>query len=175
MATLGVTDFKSKLIGGGARPNLFKVTCNFPAGVDGDSELASFLITAANLPGSTLEEIAVPFRGRVYKVAGDRTFEDWEVTVLNDTDFKLRNAFEQWLNLINAHNTNTGATNPSDYQVDLYVEQLGRDGEVLKKVIFRDAFPKTTSAIDLSYETTNEIENFTVNFAVNFWESDTTS
>jgi len=175
MAVLGVTDFKSKLIGGGARANLFKVTCNFPAGTDGDSELASFLIKAAQLPASTVGEVAVPFRGRQFKLAGDRTFEDWTVTVINDTDFRLRNAFERWLNSINAHNTNTGATNPSDYQVDLFVEQLDRNGDILKKVIFRDAFPKNVSAIELSYETVDAIEEFTVDFAVNFWESDTTS
>ena len=103
MAILGVDDFKSKLRGGGARPNLFKATVNFPAYAGGDVELTSFLCKAAQLPASVMNVVEVPFRGRQLKVAGDRTFETWTVTIINDTDFNTRNAMERWMNGINAH------------------------------------------------------------------------
>ena len=112
MAILGVDDFKSKLRGGGARPNLFKATINFPAYAAGDAELTSFLCEAAQLPGSTITPIVVPFRGRQLKMAGDRTFDVWTPTIINDTNFTIRNAMERWMNGINAHSDNTGLVNP---------------------------------------------------------------
>ena len=98
MAILGVDDFKSKLRGGGARPNLFKATVNFPGYAGGDVELTSFLCKTAQLPSSIMNVMEVPFRGRQLKIAGDRTFEPWTVTILNDTDFSIRNAMERWMN-----------------------------------------------------------------------------
>lgn len=175
MAILGVDDFKSKLRGGGARPNLFKATINFPAYAGGDVEITSFLCEAAQLPASTLGVITVPFRGRQVKMAGDRTFETWTPTIINDTDFKIRNAMERWMNGMNAHTANTGLTNPTDYTADLIVDQLGKDGEVLKRYNFRGCFPTNVSAIDLAYSSENEIERFQVEFQVQYWESDTTS
>jgi len=175
MAILGVDDFKSKLRGGGARPNLFKATVNFPGYAGGDVELTSFLCKTAQLPASVMNVIEVPFRGRQLKIAGDRTFETWTVTVLNDTDFNVRNAMERWMNGINAHQANTGLTNPVDYQADLIVEQLDRDESVLKKYNFRGCFPTNVSAIDVSYETVDTVEEFTVEFQVQYWEADTTS
>lgn len=175
MAILGVDDFKSKLKGGGARPNLFKATINFPAYAGGDVETTSFLCEAAQLPGSTISPIVVPFRGRQLKIAGDRTFDTWSPTVINDTDFKTRNAIERWMNAINAHSANTGLTNPVSYEADLLVEQLDKDGTTLKTYNFRGCFPTNLSPIDLSYASENEIERFTVEFQVQYWESDTTS
>ena len=175
MAILGVDDFKSKLRGGGARPNLFKATVNFPAYAGGDVELTSFLCKAAQLPASIMNVIEVPFRGRQLKIAGDRTFETWTVTVLNDTDFNVRNAMERWMNGINAHSANTGLTNPVDYEADLIVEQLDKDGTTVKTYQFRGCFPTNVSAIDVNYETVDTIEEFTVEFQVQYWESDTTS
>lgn len=175
MAILGVDDFKSKLRGGGARPNLFKATVNFPAYAGGDVELTSFLCKAAQLPASVMAQIDVPFRGRQLKVAGDRTFEPWTVTVLNDTDFTVRNSMEQWMNGINAHAANTGLTNPVDYQADLIVEQLDKSGDTVKTYNFRGCFPTNISAIELSYDTNDAIEEFTVEFQVQYWESNTTS
>jgi len=175
MAILGVDDFKSKLRGGGARPNLFKATINFPGYANGDVELTSFLCEAAQLPGSIMTQIDVPFRGRILKIAGDRTFDVWTPTIINDTDFAVRNAMERWMNGINAHQANTGLTSPVDYQADLIVEQLDRDESVLKTYNFRGCFPTSLSPIDLSYGTTNEIERFTVEFQVQYWESNTTS
>ena len=174
MAILGVDDFKSKLRGGGARPNLFKATVNFPAYAGGDVELTSFLCKAAQLPASIMNVIEVPFRGRQLKIAGDRTFETWTVTVLNDTDFNTRNAMERWMNGINAHSANTGLTNPVDYEADLIVEQLDKDGETVKTYQFRGCFPTNVAAIDVNYETVDTVEEFTVEFQVQYWESDTT-
>jgi hypothetical protein len=175
MAILGVDDFKSKLIGGGARPNLFKATVNFPAFAGGEVELTSFLIKAAQLPASTIGTINVPFRGRQVLIAGDRTFEPWTITVINDIDFKVRNAFERWMNAINQHRNNTGLTNPVDYQADLSVAQLDKAGNEVKVYNFRSTFPTALSAIELSYESTDVIEEFTVEMQVQYWESDTTS
>jgi len=175
MAILGVDDFKSKLRGGGARPNLFKATVNFPGYAGGDVELTSFLCKTAQLPASVMNVFEVPFRGRQLKMAGDRTFEPWTVTIINDTDFAIRNAMERWMNGINAHQANTGLSNPVDYQADLIIEQLDRDGETLKTYNFRGCFPTTVSAIDVSYETVDAIEEFTVDFQIQYWESNTTS
>lgn len=175
MALLGVDDFKSKLKGGGARANLFDVRVNFPAYALGDAELTSFMAKGAQLPASVQTAIEVPFRGRVLKIAGDRTFEEWTVTVINDTGFEIRDAMERWMNGINSHNANTGFTDPAEYQSDLSVDQLDKDGAVLKTYNFRSCFPTNISAIDLNYDTTNIIEEFTVTFQVQYWESNTTS
>jgi len=170
MAVLGVDDFKAKLKGGGARPNLFQATLNFPSFAGGDVELTSFMCEAAQLPGSTTGMIPVPFRGRILKIAGDRVFDDWNVTIINDTDFKIRNSFERWMNAINSHSENTGLTNPASYQVDMFIEQLDKDGSVLKKYDFRGTFPMAISPIEVSYAQNDDIERFQVQIAVQYWE-----
>ena len=136
-----VDDFKAKLKGGGARANLFKATINFPAYANGDVELTSFMCEAAQLPGSIMGVVTIPFRGRQLKVAGDRTFDTWSPTIINDTDFKIRNAMERWMNGINAHSANTGLVAPVDYEADLIVDQLDRDETVLKRYNFPWMFP----------------------------------
>ena len=175
MAILGVDDFKAKLTGGGARPNLFKATINFPAYAGGDSEFTSFMVKGAGLPASTIANIDVPFRGRQLKIAGDRTFEPWTITIINDSEMKARNAFETWMNGINEHVNNTGLQNPTDYQADMTVEQLGKDGEVTKTYTIRGAFPTNVSQIELSYDTNDQIEEFTVEINYQYWESNTTT
>jgi len=175
MAILGVDDFKAKLRGGGARPNLFKATINFPAYAGGDVEVTSFLCEAAQLPGSTITPIVVPFRGRQLKMSGDRSFEAWTPTIINDTDFVIRDSMERWMNGMNAHSANTGLTNVVDYEADLLVDQLDKDGSIIKTYNFRGCFPTAVSPIDLSYASESEIERFTVEFQVQYWESNTTS
>lgn len=175
MAVLGVDDFKSKLRGGGARPNLFKATINFPGYANGDAELTSFLCEAAQLPGSTMGIIPVPFRGRILKMAGDRTFPEWTITVINDTDFAVRNSVERWMNGMNAHSANTGLASPIAYEADLKVDQLDREGTSVKDYTFRGAFPIDLSPIELSYGATDEIERFTVTFAYQYFESNNPS
>jgi len=169
-----ITDFKSKLSGGGARPNLFEVELSFPTavGIDNDTlQKARFLVKAAALPASTVAPIDVPFRGRILKIAGDRTFETWTIKIINDTDFVIRSAFEKWMNTINRMNDATGLTNPEDYQSDAYVYQLSRDGGILRSYRFYDVFPTNITTIDLSYETTDQLEEFDVELQVNWWEA----
>ena len=169
-----ITGFKSKLAGGGTRPNLFEVEIAFPneTQIDNDTkEKSRFLIKAAALPASNITPIDVNFRGRILKIAGDRTFDTWTVTVLNDVDFSIRSAFEKWMNLINKMEDNTGEQDPAIYQPDAYVHQLDRDGSTLRTYKFHDVFPTQVSQIDLSYETTDAIEEFSVEFQVQWWEA----
>ena len=169
-----ISDFKSRLSGGGARPNLFEVELAFPDAVAIDNDVlqkARFLVKAAALPASTIAPIDVPFRGRILKIAGDRTFETWTITVINDTDFVLRSAFEKWMNTINKMSDGTGVVDPEAYQKDATVKQLDRDGSVLRSYKFWDIFPTNVSTIDLNYETTDTIQEFTVEMQVHYWEA----
>lgn len=196
MSTLRtITGFKERLAGGGARANLFEVEIpSFPpplqnlwrTGAGQEIETFKFLCKTAALPASNIAQIDVPFRGRVLKVAGDRTIDPWEVRVINDEDFKLRTAFELWMNSMSKLDNNTGATNPGSYMTDAYVHQLGRgagdrfstrnsevaDGsaiEPLRSYKFYDIFPTAVEEIALSYETNNTIEEFSVTFQVQYW------
>jgi hypothetical protein len=169
-----ISDFKSKLIGGGARPNLFEVVLAFPNAVSINNDVlekSRFMVKAAALPASTVAAIDVPFRGRVLKVSGDRTFETWTITVINDVDFSIRSAFEKWMNVINRMTDATGLINPAEYQKDAVVNQLSRDGSVLRSYKIWDIFPTNISTIDLSYETTDTIEEFTVELQMHYWEA----
>ena len=172
-----INDFKAKLAGGGARANQFKVTMPFPgyAQVGGEIEDLAFLCTATSIPAMSVGGVTVPFRGRQIKIAGDRTFADWSVTVLNDTNFKLRNAFERWQNGINNMTDGEGLTNPVDYQVDAFVDQLDRNGNTLKSYTLRGAFPVNIAAIPLNYETNDDIEDFEVTFQYQYFETNTTT
>ena len=168
-----IDDFKANLIGGGARANQFRVTLTPPSGIaiGLDVRRTSFLVTAAQLPESTLSDMAIPFRGRNIYLTGDRPApETWDVTVYNDTDFMIRNAMELWQNGINSYIDNTGVISPSDYQTDLTVEQLDRDDTVLKSYIFRNAFPTTIGVIELSNAEATEIETFPITFRYQHFE-----
>ena len=170
-----ITDFKSKLSGGGARSNLFECELAFPPAVNvvGLNDIlnkARFLVKAANLPASNVAPIEVPFRGRVLKIAGDRTFDTWTITIINDTDFAIRSAFEKWMNTINRVSDNTGTTNPADYQADAFVFQLDRSGETLRKYKFYDVFPTQVAPIELSYDAQG-IQEFQVELQVLYWEA----
>jgi len=173
------------MIGGGARPNLFECELYFPddaipAGTTRDAltDRTRFMVKAANLPASNISPINIPFRGRNLKVAGDRTFDPWTITIINDVDFSIRTAFERWMNLINKHEDNAGLTNPTSYQKDLYVKQLGRaevqgatptsDARVpvLKQYKFLGTFPTNVSDIALSYDSSDTIEEFSVTLEV---------
>ena len=168
-----ISNFKSKLTGGGARANLFEVVLTFPDTAQPDQEVlekARFLVKSANLPASNVSPIEVPFRGRTLKIAGDRSFESWTVTVLNDTDFAIRSAFEKWMNTINRLSDNTGLTDPADYQADAYVYQLDRDGSTLRSYRFYDTFPTQVGPIELSYDAQG-IQEFTVELQVQYWEA----
>lgn len=172
-----INDFKAVLAGGGARANQFQVTMPFPgfAAAGGETRVMSFLCQATNLPGMTLGEVAVPFRGRQLYIAGDRTFEAWTTTIMNDTDFLIRNAMERWMNAINALSDNSGLENPSDYQVDAFVDQLDRAGEAIKSYTFRGLFPQTIAPIELGYDQNDAVETFEVTYRYQFFETNTTS
>jgi CRISPR/Cas system-associated protein Cas10 (large subunit of type III CRISPR-Cas system) len=175
-----ISDFKGALIGGGARPNLFEVELTtLPAGITSwNASDFSYMCKAATLPASNVANIDIPFRGRIFKVAGDRTIDPWTVTVINDENFNLRNAFEEWTDLIAKLDNNLGATNPEAYMVNAKVYQLGRGStpnaksnsgtanSVLKEYEFYNIWPSTVAAIDLSYDSTDTIEEFTVDFQV---------
>ena len=169
-----ISGFKSKLAGGGTRPNLFEVEMAFPnpIAIENDvKEKSRFLVKAAALPASNITPIDVNFRGRILKIAGDRTFDTWTITVLNDVDFSICSAFEKWMNFINKMSDATGAQDPAEYQPDAYVHQLDRDGSTLRTYKFHDVFPTNISQIDLSYETVDAIEEFTVEMQVQWWEA----
>jgi hypothetical protein len=174
-----ISQFKSALVGGGARPNLFEVELTtLPGGIAWDADNFRFMCKSAALPAQNVASIDVPFRGRIFKVAGDRTIDVWTVTIINDEGFLLRNAFEEWSNLIADLNTNIGATDPSAYMTNAKVYQLGRGSQassqdnsgnanaVLKEYEFIDIFPTNVSQIDLSYDSSDTIEEFTVEFQV---------
>ena len=207
-----IDEFKGALSGGGARPNLFRVTMGFPSGASdalatglgaiggaiggavggvvggvanilgggGPARKLEFLCKAASLPGSTVGPIIIPFRGRELKIAGDRKFEEWTITVINDTDFAIRDAFEGWMNTINAHVANVGPSGLNSYIQQAQVEQFSREGpslnpSSLKTYLFEGCWPSTVSPIELSYETGDTIEEFTVTLQYQYWTSNTTS
>ena len=174
-----ISNFKAALIGGGARPNLFEVELTtLPAGIVWDADNFRYMCKAATLPASNIANIDVPFRGRIFKVAGDRTFEPWTVTIINDENFKIRNAMEEWMDVMSKLENNIGATDPGAYMVNAKVFQLGRgskkssqdssgtENAVLKEYEFVDIWPSAVSTIDLSYDSSDAIEEFTVDFQV---------
>ena len=176
-----ISDFKSRLLGGGARPNLFEVeltTLPTSVALPWQAERFGFLCKAAQMPAQPIANIDVPFRGRIFKVAGDRTIENWSITIINDEDFLFRNAFEEWTQQIANLDDNMGSTNPASYMVNAKVYQLGRGSTqasqnnggdsnvVLKEYEFIDIFPVSVGSIDLSYDSTDTIEEYTVEFAV---------
>lgn len=200
MASIGnfqdrtIYDFKNRLVGGGSRANLFECELTFPeeALTTGASPIDTgatnldfrFLVKSAQLPGSNLSTIQVPFRGRTLKIAGDRSFDTWTITVLNDTNFRLRNAFEKWSNYINRHDDNSGVITPASYQREIVVHQLSRGKEnvvvapdagstipILKSYKLYGCYPSAVDPIPLSYDTTDTIEEFGVTFEVQWWDA----
>ena len=186
-----ISDFKSKLSGGGARPNLFEVELAFPTAAKPANqtevlEKARFLVKAAALPASTIASVDVPFRGRILKVAGDRTIDTWQVTVINDENFGHRRAFEAWMQNISQYGDSSGLTDPSAYMGQAQVFQLGRTAaatqgtgtasgpsNILAQYKFVDIFPTAISDIALSYDTPDAIEEFTVEFQVQYYFPET--
>ena len=184
-----IDKFKSRLTGGIARPNLFEVVLAFPDGTVDESvsdidPKTRFLVKAAALPASNIAPISVPFRGRQLKIAGDRTFDEWTITVINDTDFAIRGSFERWMNSMSKVSDNAGNINPEDYTKDAFVYQLGRAGvdagsqssqanmPILRTYKFYSVFPTNVSQIDLSYDSSDAVEEFTVTLQVQWWEAD---
>ena len=178
-----IVDFRSRMKGGGARSNLFEVNITYPEGIgvkegnDGATADGEFLIKAAEIPASNIGNIPVPFRGRVLPVAGDRTFDPWTVTIINDTNFVIRDAMERWSNSINDIQTAQGTLSPEIYQTSATVKQLSRGGksetqaiDVLREYNFVGIYPNVVSSIPLDYGATDQIEEFQVTFNYLFYE-----
>lgn len=162
----GIAGFLSALKGGGARSNRFEVVVNFPAFAGGSDEIrkTAFLAQSTNMPGSTLGAIEQPFRGRVLKLAGDRTYEEWTCTFVNDTDFALHDAFERWHDAINAYNSNTGFISPDEYLSSAAVYQLDNQDNRIKDKTMKLAWPLSIGPIELAQDSNNTIETFEVTF-----------
>jgi len=188
-----IDDFKSRLVQGGARPNLFEVEFNFPTAIGDQLSVSTveedlkfrMMIKGAQLPASNIAEVVVPFRGRQLKVAGDRRFDPWTITIMNDGGFNIRDAFEKWSNFIVKVSDGSGTINPADYQANWTVHQLGRGagdlltpGElnanqlpVLRSYRMNGCWPSAVSGIELSYDSADTIEEFQVTLQVQYWEA----
>ena len=180
-----ITNFRNRLVGGGARPNFFEVNITLPESVsklaDVDTDMR-FMIKAAEIPAANIGNIPIPFRGRVLPVAGDRTFDPWTVTIINDTSFNIRDAMEQWSNAINDLQFDGGETSPAAYQKEAFVTQLGRkndnkgtlsnggdDMQQIRQYKFFGIYPNAVSSIPLDYGATDQIEEFQVTFNYIYW------
>lgn len=163
-----INEFKSQLVGGGARPTLFQVQILNPVAPEADFKMP-FMVKTAALPASNLGGFVVPYFGRQVKYAGDRTFEDWTVTVINDEDFLVRNAMESWSNAINTHDSNLRSL-PSEYKSNGLITQYGKDGTPLRTYVFEGLYPITVSDIAVDWSSGDTIEEFTVTFQYDFWK-----
>ena len=166
--------FKANLMGGGARSNQFEVVMNFPAiaMAGGAGRKFTYLCKATSLPGSTIGAVEVPYRGRTLKIAGDRTYDDWETTVINDTDFDIRNAVERWIDGVDRTLLEiTNVTNPLLYQTSAEVHQLDRNGTRLKSYNFYGLWPSVIAPVELSYDSNDAVEEFGITWKYNYFTS----
>ena len=176
-----VAEFRANMIGDGARPNLFSVSLTFPTIAQNSvaaGQKVTFMAKTAQLPGSTVGTVPVYYFGRELKFAGNRTFADWTLTIINDEDFTIRNSIESWMNAINSHASNvrnTGAANANGYTVDATVTQYGKTGSELKKYKFVGLFPVDLAPIDLDWGSNDAIEEYQTTFAYQWWEAETTT
>ena len=162
-----INEFKSQLVGGGARPSLFQVQITNPLNSVADFKVP-FMVRAAALPESTTGSYQIPYFGRFIKYAGDRTFADWTATIINDEDFLVRNAMDSWSNAINSHDSNTRAL-PQTYKSNAIITQYSKDGRPLRTYVFEGIYPISIGAIPVAWESTDQIENFDVTFQYDMW------
>ena len=171
-----VNEFRSQMTGDGARPNLFEISMPFPAfasPANAQTKL-TFMCKTAQLPGSTVGVVPVNYFGRELKFVGNRTFADWTISVINDEDFIVRNAFERWMNGINSHNFNVRnplALAPLGYSVDAEVSQFGKQGNTLKKYRFIGVYPTDITPIDVDWGSNDTIEEFSVTLTYQWWDA----
>lgn len=170
MADLSIDSFKSKLTGGGARPNLFRVTVNFPSYADGDTELTSFMCSKAVFPASKAGVVDLPFRGRMLPLEGDRTYDPVTLGIINDTNHPIREAFLKWKNEMSNHSSNEGLSDPADYYTDILIEQLDKSGAVTVTHKLVGSFPESVGEIALDFSTNDTIETFDVSMKYMYWE-----
>jgi len=169
-----INEFRANLPGGGARPNLFEVNIPVPAALGGfqtEARKLTFLCKTASIPGGTIEPVELSYFGRIVKFAGQKTFEDWETTVINDEDFAVRRFIEVWQEKIMGNATNRSTVvSPQDYSVDASVIQFGKNGDPIRQYVMRGAWPTTTAAIELDWSTA-EPEEFSITWTFDWWES----
>lgn len=175
-----VTEFRANLLGDGARPNLFQVSLTFPTVADSSvaGQKISFLAKTAQLPGSTVGTVPLYYFGREMKFAGNRTFPDWSITIINDEDFTVRSAFERWMDSLNSHSLNIrnpAAYNQLLYTTDATVTQFSKTGAPIKSYKFVGMFPTDVSPIELDWGSNDSIEEFSVTLAYQWWETDSTT
>ena len=170
--SFNVNEMRSQLVFGGARNTLFNVTIQNP--VNGVADIkVPFMCKAASLPESSIGVIPVPYFGRTIKIAGDRQYGEWGVTIINDEDFLIRNAMEQWVNAINTPEgnlRNLGTSSPLLYKAQAQVTQFSKTGVPLRIVQFNGIFPTSISPIDMAWEAQDQIEEFQVSFQYDWWE-----
>ena len=179
-----VSEFLQK-IKQGVKPNMFLVDIEFPgtlAKSASDKELVNVLCKSAALPASNLGVIEVPFRGRTVKIAGDRTFDTWTTTFVNDEDMRIRSFMEDWMAAINSHEGNVSKlfkpeTQGDGYMAHLNVKQLEKDatagGDIIRTYKLWHAFPTNVSQIDLAYDSNDQVSEFTVEFQLSYWTATT--
>ena len=173
---LGVLEFQTR-IKGAVRPNLFSVTHNFPTGIIAEDGLETFMCKSAALPASTVGTVELPFRGRVIKVPGDRTFESWTATFYMDDAFQLRGAYEKWIELTNTVDANTASVPMESVLQDIDVTQMDKfNGSATKFKDIRQyklvkGFPVSVSQVSLAYDNNDSYEEFDVEFAYQYFET----
>ena len=166
---LNVNQFKEKLRGG-TRSNLFAVTLSTPDGLESLEEISNFMVKTAELPGSTISPIIIPFRGRQLKISGDKTFDPWSVTVINDPDFLVRKTLERWMSGMNNHEDNQGVDD--GYFVDLRISQLDRNGDKLRTYILKDAWPSDLGPLPVSFDAQDTLGEYQVVFQYQYWTTE---
>ena len=167
-----ISSFKANMLAGGARSNQFQCIVTFPQAIDGGANAntkIAFMAKGASIPEAAVADIEVMYRGRPVHFAGERTFAPWSISVYNDNDFIVRNAFEAWVNSISNSDSTNGLMAPISYQADMEVHQLDRNDNVVKKYRFVDAYPTNVDGIQLSWDQNNQIQEYGVTFAYNFW------
>lgn len=162
-----INQFKAELVGGGARPTLFQVQITNPIDPAADVKIP-FLVRSAGIPASSVGSYEVSYFGRSVKYAGDRVFDDWSVTVINDEDFAIRNALEAWSNAINSHDGNLRAL-PQDYKSNALITQFSKDGSPLRTYVFEGLFPVAIDGIGMDWDARDQIEEYGVTFQYDMW------
>lgn len=177
---MDVGSFISNFQGGGLRPNLYKVILTFPTEVGGQQAATkiSFSCKATTIPASQIGVVNAPYMGRVAKFAGDRTFDDWNITVMLDTDMVSREAFEKWSDLVNGHVSNVaipGWGNPSNYMASAEVYLLDREGKTIQTYTIEGTFPINVGEIQLAWDSNDQLAELPVTLAVQYWRSQMTT
>jgi len=168
-----INNFRAQLTGQAARPNLFEVTIPFPTAVQtGEAgQKMTFMCKGAQIPGVNLGMVEVPYFGRVIKLAGNRTFDEWTTTIINDEDFAVHGGLINWMNAINSHGENDRLLSGTDYQVDAQVVHYAKDGSIAKTITMVNCWPSAVAAIDLDWSSNDQLEEFSVTWQYDYWKA----